>query len=50
MTDPNTVGAAPVPLFSAQDHSDASAAPAEPFSGNQFPTFLAAAGDPDTTT
>ncbi|WP_410875147.1 hypothetical protein [Nocardia sp. A7] len=50
MTDPNTVGAGPVPLFSAQIHTDASAAPAEPVPGNKFPTFLTAVGDEDPTT
>jgi hypothetical protein len=49
MTDPhpNAAGAAPVSLFSAQNHGDVSAEPAEPVPGNHLPTFLAAAGDPD---
>ncbi|MFD3706110.1 hypothetical protein [Nocardia sp. NPDC058658] len=49
MTDPNTVGAAPVPLFSAPIHSEAKADPGEPVPGNLFPTFLTAAGDEDPT-
>ncbi|MEU4321228.1 hypothetical protein ACFV24_08165 [Nocardia fluminea] len=45
MTDPhqNTVGTAPVSLFSSPDHSDASSESAEPVPGNHLPTFLAAA-------
>ncbi|MBC7305293.1 MAG: hypothetical protein H5T78_30645 [Nocardia sp.] len=50
MTDPNTVGAAPVPLFSAQNLTDASTEPAEPVPGNLFPTFLTAVVDGDPTT